>query len=302
MTGRRSQSQGGTDACGATRPRRPLALCSISALDRPLAAAAALAAAQGLDGLEITARPPHLDASAPDAVIREAGRAVREAGVAVTAYGSYLGQGAGPRNPGAGAPPVRGAAAAVREARIAALLGAPLLRVWADCIASAPDAGFAEVVATLRAACDAAADAGVTVVVERHVGSFADTPERIDALLEAVARPNLALNYQVLDGLPQHLAAQQPEDARRLVARARYFHLKNTRPAADGAGPMPPGGSLASGVLDYRAILAAAFAAGYAGPLTIEFLSFEPRPVEDKLAEDVVWLRGVLAELGAGGG
>ena len=48
--------------------------------------------------------------------------------------------------------------------------------------------------------------------------------------------------------------------------------------------------------------VAAAFAAGYAGPLTIEFLSFEPRPVEDKLAEDVVWLRGVLAELGAGGG
>jgi hypothetical protein len=39
---------------------------------------------------------------------------------------------------------------------------------------------------------------------------------------------------------------------------------------------MPPGGSLAAGVLDYRAILTAAFAAGYTGPLTIEFLSFEP--------------------------
>jgi sugar phosphate isomerase/epimerase len=61
---------------------------------------------------------------------------------------------------------------------------------------------------------------------------------------------------------------------------------------------MPPGGSLAGGVLDYRAILRAAFDAGYRGPLTIEFLSFEPKPVEEKLAADAAWLHGVLAELG----
>jgi sugar phosphate isomerase/epimerase len=142
------------------------------------------------------------------------------------------------------------------------------------------------------------ASEGGHVVVERHIGSFADTPERIEALLEDVARPNLALNYQVLDLLPQRLAAEQPEDARRLVPRSRYLHLKNFRPAADGAGPMPPGATLAGGVLDYRAILGAAFEAGYAGPLTIEFLSHEPKPVEEKLAGDVAFLRGVLAELG----
>ena len=58
---------------------------------------------------------------------------------------------------------------------------------------------------------------------------------------------------------------------------------------------MPPGGSLAGGVLDYRAILRAAFEAGYAGPLTLEFLSFEPKPVEQKLAEDLSFLRSVLS-------
>jgi len=276
--------------------RPQLALCSISALDRPLAAAAALAAAEGLDGLEVTARPPHLDPAAPDGEIRAAGRAVRDAGVAVVAYGSYLGQAAH----GGGRPADFGPAGAVRAARIAGLLETPLLRVWADCLPDADDGGFPEVVAMLRAACDAAADAGVTVVVERHVDSFADTPERIDSLFAAVARANLALNYQVLDLLPQRLAGAQPEDARRLVPLARYFHLKNTQPAADGQGPMPPGGSLAGGVLDYRAILAATFAAGYAGPLTIEFLSWEPKPVEEKLAADVAWLRAVLGELGRG--
>ncbi len=264
-----------------------LGLCSISALDRPLSAAAALAAAHGLDGLEVTARPPHLDPNAADETLRDAGRTVREAGVGVIAYGSYLGR-----------PDRLGAAVAAREARVAELLETPLLRVWADCVPDAPDEGFAAITATLRAACDAAADAGITVVVERHVGSFADTPERIERLFEAVARPNFALNYQVVDGLPQRLAAAQPDDARRLVPLARYYHLKNVQPAADGVGPMPPGASLASGVLDYRAILGAAFAAGYRGPLTIEFLSFEPLSIEQKLAADVAWLRGVLAELG----
>jgi L-ribulose-5-phosphate 3-epimerase len=270
----------------------PLLFCTISALDRSLADAARLAAANGLDGVEVTARPPHLDPHAPLAEIRAAAKTLRELGAPALAYGSYLG-----RRDALG-DDAHGRAAGAREARVAAALGAPLVRVWADCVAGDADEGFARVVETLGACCDAAREEGACVVVERHVGSFADTPERIRALFAAVARGNLALNYQVLDFLPQRLAAAQPDDARALVPLARYFHLKNTRPAADGAGPMPPGGSIEAGVLDYRAILAAAFAAGYAGPLTIEFLSFEPKPVEEKLAADVRFVRALLEELG----
>jgi len=267
--------------------KNALGFCSISALDRPLAAVAELAVACGLDGIEATARPPHVDPSAPLDVHRETARAVRGAGAHVLAYGSYLGR------------PEVGAGDAQREVAIAAALGAPILRVWAEPIAGAPDQGFGAIAALLREACDRAAGAGIGVVVERHAGSFADTPERIDRLFGAVERPNFALNYQVLDLLPQSLAAAQPDDAKRLVPLARYFHLKNVRPAADGRGPMPPGASLGGGVFDYRAILAAAFAAGYAGPLAIEFLSFEPRPVDEKLATDAAWLRRTLSDLGA---
>jgi sugar phosphate isomerase/epimerase len=266
-----------------------LGFCSISAMDRPLAAVAELVVANGLDGIEATARPPHVDPNAPPETHRETARAVRATGAAILAYGSYLGR-----------PEVSASGDAVREVRVAEALGAPLLRVWAEPIAGAAEDGFADVAKLLRGACEAAAGAGITVVVERHAGSFADTPERIDRLFAAVDRPNFALNYQVLDLLPQAQAAAQPDDARRLVPLARYYHLKNMRPAADGAGPMPPGGSLAGGVLDYRAILAAAFDAGYAGPLTIEFLSFEPKPVDAKLAGDAAWLRALLAELGRG--
>jgi sugar phosphate isomerase/epimerase len=272
---------------------RPLlGFCSISALDRPLAAVAELAVANGLDGIEATARAPHVDPATPLEVHRETARAVRATGATILTYGSYLG-----RAEVAGAS-AGDAATAVRELRVAEALGARLLRVWAEPILGAPEGGFAAVATLLRAACDAAATTGIEVVVERHLGSFADTPEGIERLLAAVDRPNFALNYQVLDFLPQSLAAAQPDDARRLVPLARYFHLKNTRPAADGAGPMPPGGTLGGGVLDYRAILGAAFEAGYAGPLAIEFLSFEARSVDDKLAEDAAWLRRTLAELG----
>ena len=167
-----------------------------------------------------------------------------------------------------------------------------------ETVEDAPDAGFSDTVSLLATTCDAAAEHGVDVVVERHIGSFGDTPERIGRLFEAVARPNLALNYQVLDFLPPGAVDAQPDDARRLVPLARYLHLKNYRPNPDPQGPLVPGGSLEGGVLDYRAILAAVVEAGYTGPMTVEFVSWEPLPLEEKLAADVRFARTLLAELG----
>lgn len=268
-----------------------LAFCSISALDRPLAAAAEVSAGAGLDGLEITARPPHLDPEAGPEAARVAGREVRAAGVEVTAYGSYLGR-----------PGQTERRHAEREAQISGALETPLFRVWAEPMEQAQgDADDLQpVVAWLRAACDTAATFGVTVVVERHLGSLADTPARIERLFERVERENLALNYQVLDFLAPEEVPKQAGDAARLVGLARYFHLKNYRPNPERGGPLAPGGSLEGGVLDYRAILRAALGAGYAGPLTFEFLSFEPASVEEKLAADVAYVRSILSEIDSG--
>ncbi len=263
-----------------------LAFCSISALDRSLEDAAAVAAGAGLAGLELTARPPHLDPEAGEDAARDAGRAVRGAGVEVTAYGSYLGR------PGFATPEH-----VDRELAIAAALETPLLRVWAEPLPERGD-DRAPVLEWLRRACDAAAPLGIDVVVERHIGSFADTPERVERLLDEAERDNLALNYQVLDLLPPDEVDGQAADCARLVPRARYFHLKNYRPNPEAGGRVLPGGSLEGGVLDYRAILGAALKAGYTGPMTFEFLSFENRSVEEKLADDAAFVRSVLAELG----
>lgn len=264
-----------------------IAFCSISALDRPLAEAAAMAARVGLDGLEITAHQPHFDPEGGVEAARRAAGAVRDAGLEVVAYGSYLGRfGQTSRRH------------AEREAALAAAMGAPLLRVWAEPLEDGQsDPG--PTVELMRACCDAARGDGITVVIERHLGSFADTPERIERLFTAIGRENAALNYQVLDFLPPEQVPRQADDAARLAGGARYFHLKNYQWNADGKSAVLPGGSLAEGILDYRAILAAAFRAGYAGPLTIEFLAADERSVEEKLAADLAFVRGVLAEVGA---
>ncbi|MEO8604951.1 MAG: TIM barrel protein [bacterium] len=263
-----------------------LAFCSISALDRSLAAAAEVAAGAGLEGLEVTAQAPHLAPDADVAAARAAARTVREVGLEVVAFGSYLGRFGG-----------RERRDAEHAAALAEALGAPLLRVWAE--PGEDGAGFDAIVDLLRAACDAAAPSGITVVIERHLGSFADTPARIAALLAAIDRPNVGLNYQVLDFLPADAAPLQAADAAALAGGARYFHLKNYQRNDDRRGPLLPGGSLRNGVLDCRAILAAGLGAGYAGPLTIEFLAADARPTEEKLADDVAFVRSVLAELGA---
>jgi len=263
-----------------------LGFCSISALDRSLEEAAAVAASCGLTALEVSAHAPHLDPEAGVQQAREAGKVVRAAGLDVVAYGSYLGRfGQVTR------------AHAEREAALAAALGSKLVRVWAEPIEDG-SSDVAPVIELMQAVADAAAGDGITVAIERHLGSFADSLTRIDELLQRIDRPNVALNYQVLDFLPMAAAPDQPADAARLIPLARYFHLKNYQANPDGEGPLYPGGSLEGGFLDYRAILKAAVAAGYDGPMTIEFLAADERSVQEKLAADVRFVRAVLDDLG----
>lgn len=264
-----------------------LAFCSISAMDRDLLAAARAAAAAGCDALEVTARLPHLDPDASLATAREAAARVRDAGLEVVAYGSYLGRG-GRLDLAQGA----------HDVAVAEALGGRLLRVWAEAPGVEGGAPFEACVRLLQETAARAADAGVILVVERHVASWADTPDRVERLLDAVDRANVALNWQPSDRVLPDEIALQSADATRLAPRARYVHLKSyQRHPGDASAPCLPGGSIRDGVLDWCGILRAVFAAGYSGPLTIEFLSWASRPLEEKLADDVAFVRDVLAGL-----
>lgn len=262
-----------------------LGVASICMLDLPLGSVIETAAAYGLDGIEITGRRSHLgpDASLDDA--RAAGEQVRAAGMEVLAFGSYVGRRDLQRDED-----VR------RAVAMTVALRAPLLRVWAEPFPGQPD-DLTPVVALLQRAADEAARHDITIVVERHAGSLADTVDRIEDLLRAVDRPNVGLNYQPLDDIHVEDAAREPADCARLVRHARYVHVKNY--GADGvAGRVRPFASIAGGVLDWHAILAAALAAGYDGAASIEFVdSAGERPAQEKLRDDVAFLRRVLDEI-----
>ena len=255
-----------------------LGLCTLALLDRPIEAVADLARAAGYDGLEVTGRPEHVG---PDDVpaAERAAAVLAARGLVCLAYGSYLGT-RGRRQP----------EHAVADVLSAEVLGAPLLRVWA-----ADDWPQEQVVDLLRRVSDAAACKGITVVVERHLGSYADTADRVQELLTRVARPNCLLNYQVLDALPASAAADQAQDARRLAPWTGYVHLKNYLPPAAPGEPLRPWASLAGGEIDCAALLRELLGRGYDGPLSVEFLSADTRPVEVKLADDVAFLRRLLA-------
>ncbi len=258
-----------------------LGLCSIAFLNLPLCEVARLAADAGLDGIEITAREPHLGCEATPSTAADIRREIRSLGLDVIAYGSYFGsQGRYSETD------------ARKEVALAAALEAPLLRVWAATVEGSGE--MAPAIEGIKSITRLAAKESITIVVERHAGTFADTPERIEALFKAISESSVGLNYQPLDFLSASAYEAQPDDARRMLPLARYVHLKNYRlPGIPNANTLP-WAPLGSGAIDYRSVLAVIASSGYAGPASIEFLANDDRPAAMRLAANVAFVRTAL--------
>lgn len=121
------------------------------------------------------------------------GCATRDAGLSVSAYGSYyrlgVSEGEGP---------------SFRSVlKSACALGAPAIRVWAgNCGSAAAEAGFRErVVADALRCADLAAGAGVVIAFEYHSNTLTDTADSACELLEATAHPFIKTLWQPPAGL-----------------------------------------------------------------------------------------------------
>lgn len=259
-----------------------VALCTILALDRPFSRVVEMAADAGFDGLEITARPPHVADEASLDGLAAMGEEVRRAGLEVVAYGSYL------SFVGAGSGDL-----ARRDVERARAVGAPRLRVWAAHVGGAAEENRDDVVRLLQATSGLAADAGLEVVVERHEGTFADTVDRTTRLLADVARPNVWLNYQTLDGMHRNDASHVGREVEALVPLSRYVHLKNYV-CPDEGDVLQLGGDLRRGMVDYRVLIPAIATAGFDGPYAIEFVGADGRALEEKLADGLSFVRDTL--------
>lgn len=111
---------------------------------------------------------------------------------------------------------------------------------------------------------DTADSCGTRFAVEPHVGGVLDTPEKSLQLLQAVASPALALNFDI-----SHFAvAGYPLDdtVEKLVPHSIHTHVKDGRMVDGKVQFLLPG----EGDFDYIAYFKAMHAAGWRGCITVE--------------------------------
>ncbi len=116
----------------------------------------------------------------------------------------------------------------------------------------------------VRKLVDYAADRGVVIGMEAHVGSALDTAEKSVQLVASIDSPHLGLNFDISHfdvlGIPI-------EEAVRLMAPyAVHTHVKDQRGKAPDYEFLVPG----EGDFDFVAYLRAMHAAGYRGSITAE--------------------------------
>lgn len=187
----------------------------------------ALVRQAGLHGIEWggDVHVPHGDLGCA----REVRELTHEAGLAVTAYGSYFRVAHSEEN---GLP--------FQQVLDTALeLGAPIIRVWAGTSGSDSTAeeGRWRVVSDLRRIAGLAAKVGVRIATEFHGGTLTDTNESTSQLLVEVDHPNLYSYWQPLTGMSDEVCL---EGLRQLAPRLSHLHVfhwdtpKNRRPLAEG--------------------------------------------------------------------
>lgn len=116
----------------------------------------------------------------------------------------------------------------------------------------------------VRQLVDYAADRGVVIGMEAHVGSALDTAEKSIQLVESIDSPHLGLNFDISHfdvlGMPIE------ETVRLMAPYAVHTHVKDQRGKAPDYEFLVPG----EGDFDFVAYLRAMHAAGYRGSITAE--------------------------------
>lgn len=210
---------------------------------------------------------------------QEVRRLTEDAGLAVSALGSYYRAG----------PAARGGPSFAAVLESACVLGAPCIRVWAGNQGSAETAAVvrAEIVDDLRAIAEQAARSGVGVATEWHAGTLTDTTESTLSLLRAVDHPNLGTFWQPRIG---EAVEKSVADLRAVACWLRAVHVFHWRTVQDRR-PLAEGAEL------WRAFLAEIHASAPA----VRFASLEFLPAEtfEDLNRDAATLAAWTAAAGA---
>jgi len=158
---------------------------------------------------------------------REVGQWTREAGLMVSAYGSYY-------RVGETTLPFEQVLAS------AVALGAPTIRVWVGTKGSA-DCSSAEregIIADALRVAGLAARSGITISLEYHANTLTDTRSSVQTLLTELAHPNIEFLWQPSNGEPFDACAERLLE---ILPRVRNFHVFHWWPTAAERRPLIEG-------------------------------------------------------------
>jgi 3-dehydroshikimate dehydratase len=177
--------------------------------------------------------------------------------------------------------------------QIAHTLRTSVVRVWASDVPSeqADEDLWRQVVAEAQQAAQRSQRLGLTLVVEMHDHTLADTAASALRLVQAVGYDNFRLNYQ-----PS--AFEGSEDPLRRLDKVlpwvAHCHAQNFARLGRPEGPGPQRAPLRAGLVDYARLVARLRAARYRGWIALEFAYQEGDGKAQALAEDLAYLCSLL--------
>jgi sugar phosphate isomerase/epimerase len=239
-------------------------LCTIAFKTRAVEDVVSIAADTGASCLELWGQPPHVSYPIDQAELEALGQTAQSRGVPIVTFGSYF-------QPGKDVV-FDGVAVTIENQVLAASrVGATLIRIWpgskdpAGATANEKRRWYEEI----RRFADAAAEAGIDTVLERHSGTLTHGWNGPFEALGEIDHPHVHLNYQIaypmpVNEYPEHSVA----DYLRLLPLSRHAHIQNY--IETPAGPLKRT-LLDRGVVDYSRLGTACTEADYPGSLMIEF-------------------------------
>jgi len=266
----------------AKRQSFNISLCTIAFRERLLDYSLDLAAEAGFQGIEIWGREPHISEEYDKNRVLAAARMVQERDLVVPVFGSYLRFGATGNDEHV----------VLKDAlQIAAGLGAPIVRVWASDVGSA-EATESIWQRTIDEAGEAAARAskmGLSLAVEMHGNSLADTGASARRLLDAVSADNFGVNFQPSSKQRDETVLERME---RVLPSVMHVHAQNYAPLEPGSDRVERV-ALSEGSVDYAPLFGLLRDSGYEGFASVEFCASGNPDKREAITRDYQYLRSL---------
>lgn len=250
-------------------------LCTIANKDRSVESVMDVAADAGCDGIELWGKEPHLG-DGSTTTCRELRAAAERRSLEIPVYGSYL-------RPGTDS----FAARADSELRIAADLGASLIRVWAGEMEyqDRTTDHWNRTVSDLERLSERAGERGLGVTVERHAGTLTNSTDGARAVIDAVDSDHCGLNWQPSF---DHSSGDVETDAATLAPLSNNVHIQALAEPDTGDRC-----ALAGAYFDVDAVLGQFRDQGFEGYVEIEFVD-ETVAFDDAVERDCAFVCSAL--------